>query len=37
MRPYSQRHLHKDRKIKNRTGGEGGGGRLVMERVNDMK
>lgn len=33
MRPYSQRHLHKDRKIKNRTGGGG----LVMERVNDMK
>lgn len=35
MRPYSQRHLHKDRKIKDRTGGGGGG--LVMERVNDMK
>lgn len=32
MRPYSQRHLHKDRKIKDRTGGG-----LVMERVNDMK
>lgn len=25
MRPYSQRHLHKDRKIKDRTGGGGGG------------
>lgn len=23
MRPYSQRHLHKDRKIKDRTGGGG--------------
>lgn len=34
MRPYSQRHLHKDRKTKDRTGGGGG---LVMERVNDMK
>lgn len=24
MRPYSQRHLHKDKKIKDRTGGGGG-------------